>query len=93
MSRNEIEQLQNKLKENKEDIKNLEKQISNLEGELEVCYMEIDFIDDYVVFIEDDGTNLYHKYQCYRFTANSFYVFNIDYAVGEGYVPCQLCNP
>ena len=39
------------------------------------------FIDDYVVFIEDDGTNLYHKFSCYKFRGDSFWVYNTENAV------------
>lgn len=70
---------------------NLQNQISNLAGELDVCYQEINFIDEFVVFVENDETDLYHKYQCYKFKGKSFWVFNVSAAIGEGYSPCPLC--
>ena len=69
----------------------LKQDITSLKNELEICYREINFIDEFVVFVEDDGTNWYHKYQCSRFRADSFWAYNIDYALAEGYEPCPYC--
>ena len=54
-------------------------------------YEKVEFIDEYVVFIEDDGTDLYHKYECYRFTGNYFWAYNVEAAIGSGYEPCDHC--
>ena len=43
------------------------------------------------VFIEDDGTNLYHKYDCYKFLGNNCWAHNTEYAKYLGYKPCPLC--
>ena len=50
-----------------------------------------DFMDTYIVFVEDDNTNLYHKYDCSRFKQEYFLAFNIDAAKDQGYSPCSLC--
>ena len=52
---------------------------------------KIAFIDDYVVVVEDDGTNLYHKYGCPKFLGKSFWAFNTEAAESEGYKPCSFC--
>lgn len=70
---------------------NLKREIADLQGELDVCYLEIDFIDEFVVFIEDDGTDLYHKYQCSKFVGEYFWAFNVDAALERGALPCPLC--
>ena len=74
------------------DVTGLKKDITSLKNELEICYREINFIDEFVVFVEDDGTNWYHKYQCSRFRADSFWAYNIDAALAEGYKPCPYCR-
>lgn len=73
------------------NVTSLKQNITSLKDELEICYIEIDFIDEFVVFVEDDGTNWYHKYQCSRFRADSFWAYNIDAALAEGYKPCPYC--
>lgn len=75
----------------KEENINLQNQINSLESELELCYTEIRFIDEYIVFVEDDGTDLYHKYQCYKFVGDGFWAFNINAAIENGYSPCPNC--
>lgn len=52
---------------------------------------KLDFFDEYVVFVEDDGTNLYHKYDCYRFKGDYFWAYNTDQAIDIGYEPCPRC--
>ncbi len=54
-------------------------------------FEQIAFFDEFVVFVEDDGTNWYHKYECRRFTGNDFWAFNIDAAIIDGYKPCPFC--
>lgn len=61
---------------NKERIENSEK---------------LEFIDEYIVFIEDDNTEWYHKYECYRFSGEDFWAYNIDQAKNLGYEPCPVC--
>lgn len=51
-----------------------------------------DFIDEYVVFIEDNGSNLYHQYSCSEFTKESFWAYNIEAAKGMDYYPCPKCH-
>ena len=54
-------------------------------------FEQIAFFDKYVVFVEDDGTNWYHKYGCYRFTGDGFWVYSIKSASYQGYEPCPYC--
>lgn len=50
-----------------------------------------DFMDEYIVLVEDDNTNLYHKFECSRFAGESFLALNIDAAIIDGFKPCPLC--
>jgi hypothetical protein len=52
---------------------------------------KLEFFDEYVVFVEDDGTNLYHKYECDKFKGDYFWAYNTDQAIDIGYVPCPRC--
>lgn len=49
------------------------------------------FYDECIVFVEDDGTNLYHKYECYRFKSDYYWAYNVEQAVYIGYEPCPIC--
>lgn len=50
------------------------------------------FLDDYVVVVEDDGTDSYHKYGCSQLPLSSFWTYNIEGAKGKDYRPSLLCN-
>lgn len=52
---------------------------------------KLEFFDEHVVFVEDDGTDLYHKYDCYRFKGDYFWAYNIENAIYIGYEPCPRC--
>ena len=69
---------------NRDKVEKYEEELSDARG-------KVNFIDRNVVFIEDDGSNLYHKYDCYKFKGNSYWVHNIEYAIYRGYKPCSWC--
>lgn len=53
---------------------------------------EIAFYDQYIVFVADDGSNLYHNYDCKKFQdCTSFWVYGFEGAEDNGYSPCPLC--
>ena len=77
---------------------NLEKGVAAIQEEKQIYYNywidsfeEIAFYDEYVVFVEDNNTNLYHKYNCSRFGDEVFWAYNIDAAIDKGYDPCPIC--
>ena len=48
-------------------------------------------MDNYIALVEDDGTNLYHQYNCSQFKADSFWAYNISAAKSKGFEPCPEC--
>ena len=52
---------------------------------------KVEFIDAAVVFIDDDGSRLYHKYECEKFVGENYWAHNTEYAQSKGYKPCSLC--
>lgn len=62
-----------------------------LQQELRQDREKIDFLDEYIVMIEDDNTNWYHKYECYRFRGKRYWAYNIEAAEAQGYEPCPEC--
>ena len=49
------------------------------------------FMDSYVVFIEDDGTGNYHRYDCGKFSKKNFWAYSRKLAERQGYTPCAQC--
>lgn len=49
------------------------------------------FMDSYVVFVENDGSGLYHKYGCDDFAQTSFWAYSRKLAEANGYKPCPRC--
>ena len=80
------------------DVMQLEKKVSSLQKENDFYYEywynnnnKVSLINSSIVFIEDDGTNLYHKYECEKFVGNYWWAHNIEYAEHLGYKSCPLC--
>lgn len=95
----EVTDLEKQITTKEATMLHLEKQIVGLNADIRSLDRDIasyeklaSFIDDYVVFIEDDGTNLYHKFNCYKFRGDSFWVYNTENAVQQGFSPCPICN-
>ena len=49
-------------------------------------------MDRNVVFVEDDGSGLYHRYGCSRFAAKTFAVYSRKQAMAAGYTACPDCG-
>ena len=54
-------------------------------------WMKLQFYENNVVVVSDDGTNLYHKYGCEDFDDSYFWAYNKEYAEFKGYVPHKRC--
>ena len=52
---------------------------------------KIFLMNEWIVFIENDGTDLYHRYECDRFVGNDCWAHNVEYAEYIGKSPCPLC--
>ncbi len=74
------------------EIDNLIESVDDLENDIWQYKTNANFVDEYVVFVEGDGTNLYHKIDCYRFKRESFWIYNVPTAENYDYSPCPLCH-
>jgi hypothetical protein len=70
---------------------NMEDSITQSNNERIKNSEKLDFFDNYVALVVDDGTGWYHKYECYRFSGEDFWAYNIDQAKNLGYEPCPVC--
>ena len=56
---------------------------------------DLDFFNRHVVFVLDDGSREYHKYDCllFKYRGNAkFWAYNTEAAKSKGYKTCSLCN-
>lgn len=60
------------------------------EPDLMIDEEEYLFYTDCAVCI-DVGESYYHKYNCWDFEADHFYIFNTEYAINQGYHACPKC--
>ena len=51
-----------------------------------------DFMDSYVVFVNNNGTGYYHRYDCGNFTRSNFWAYSRKLAENYGYTPCPVCG-
>ena len=97
--RGEKEQLEAEAETMLEEKSLLEEQLEALRGDLSTVRAEKDalseklaWIDAYVVYVENDGTNYYHNYDCENFKKSSFWVYNRKLAENKGYTACPICG-
>ena len=72
-------------------LEQAEEQNRKLEQELQQGREKLDFFDEHIVMVENDNTNLYHKYECYGFKGNDYWIYNVENAEYLGYDPCPNC--
>lgn len=54
--------------------------------------VKADFMDSYVVFVENNGTGVYHTYDCEQFSKSNFWAYSRKLAESNGFSPCQVCG-
>lgn len=74
-------------------IEELNSENSDLKQKQKKLEEEIAFYDKYIVFIPNDGTNVYHQYKCEVFqTSNKdWWAYNVEKAKVMNYKPCSKC--
>ncbi len=66
--------------------------ILDLEGRLELLQEKTEFFDTYIVFLQEDGTNHFHSFDCEKFTRHGYRAYNKQQAIALGYLPCPNCH-
>jgi RNase P subunit RPR2 len=98
---NQVDELKSTVYDKNVKITKLEKQIEDknlkytrLLKEKQDLQTKVEFYDDCVVFVLDDGTNRYHRYDCvvFKYLRDSFWAFNIEAAKSRGYQACFACD-
>lgn len=60
--------------------------------EMKPYQTKADFMDDHVVFVEDDRTGYYHTYDCANFAKEKFWAYSRKLAEANSYKPCPVCG-
>lgn len=98
----ELDRLEEENQQLLEMVEALETQIDELnetkktlEAALEAAAADrakAEFLDTYVVFVEDNGSKIYHTYDCPDFSKANFWAYNRKLAEDKGYTPCPVCG-
>lgn len=71
-----------------EDIKTLTEALTAAQ----VYEAKAEFMDNYVVFVENNGTRVYHTYDCEQFSKSNFWAYSRKLAESNGFSPCSICG-
>lgn len=70
----------------------LAKKVTALTATSAAYGVKADFMDKYVVFVNNDGSKYYHKYDCKDFARQSFWAYSRKLAESNGYSACPNCG-
>jgi len=87
--RNDAEKENRELREELTDMNN---SLRPLSSRLEEVLPEYYFYHDGAVIVTEYGTK-YHTYGCQYLDGKTYWIYNVELAVYEGYTPCSVCNP
>lgn len=73
-------------------IADLQNQLTEKQNELAAVTERLNFYDQYVVVVYDDGSKWYHTYGCEHHSGDSFWAYNTKLAEYEGFSPCPYCQ-
>lgn len=74
------------------EAQSLQSQLDSLQSSYTAASTKANFMDSYVVFVNNDGTNLYHTFDCSRFKRDNFWAYSRKLAESNGYDPCPQCH-
>ncbi len=79
--------------QDQQSITTLQASVADLTAQLTATQEKSTFFDTYAGIMPDDGTKLYHTYQCTHYDHSlSFNIYNITAAKDAGYSPCPFCH-
>jgi len=88
----EIDYLNGRVNYWSNETEKLKDEVSDLEWEKMKQGWSLDFYEEHVVIVPDDGTRKYHKYGCDDLDTSSFWAFNTEAAIQKGYRACSKCK-
>ncbi len=88
----EIDYLNGRINYWSNETEKLKDEVSDLEWEKTKQGWSLDFYEEHVVIVPDDGTRKYHKYGCDDLDTSSFWAYNTEAAIQKGYRACSKCK-
>lgn len=91
----EMERLQKdnaQLLEREEELEHAVQELTNALEAARSLEEKAAFMDSYVVFAPNDGTRLYHTYDCSAFAKSNFWAYSRKLAESNGFAPCPVCG-
>ena len=88
----EKQTLEVSLQEKTEAAAALQAELESVQGKYTSAKAKADFMDSYVVFVNNDGTGLYHRYDCGNFLKSNFWAYSRKLAQNNGYTACPVCG-
>ena len=73
-------------------VTSLTSQVTALNISNEALTEKVNFMDRYVVFVNNDGSKLYHSYGCRAFSRQNFWAYSRKLAESSGFSPCPDCQ-
>ncbi len=90
--REDLNQVQSEKSALSEELTQARSRVEALEAQIEELREKTEFFDTHIVFMQEDGSNRFHSYDCEKFTRNGYWAYNKQQAVTMGYHPCPLCQ-
>lgn len=72
-------------------IKDVQDELDEMSKKYKAAKEKSDFMDTYIVFVNNNGSNLYHTFDCRYFTKSNFWAYSRKLAENYGYSPCPDC--
>lgn len=86
------EELEETIKDLEEELERTEKVLSDLKDSNKAYKTKADFMDKYVVFVENNNSKVYHTYDCEEFSRSNFWAYSRKLAESNGFGPCEVCG-
>lgn len=86
------DELDRQVKELTSEVTSLNARVSALDISNADLSEKVDFMNRYVVFINNDGSKLYHSYTCKAFSRQNFWAYSRKLAESSGFSPCPDCQ-
>ena len=86
------EELEENIKTLTEDLENSEKELEELKTDAKEYKTKAEFMDKYVVFVENNNSRVYHTYSCEDFSRSNFWAYSRKLAENNGFSPCETCG-
>ena len=75
-----------------EQVDTLSADLEALEQESAAYEAKANFMDNYVVFVENNNSGYYHTYDCGNFSKKNFWAYSRKLAESNGFEPCPVCG-